>query len=51
MNRTSPRCLAYVWFGIGMLVIRITELALDTDSPRGGCQLVPETWTPSLAQV
>lgn len=50
MNGTNPGCSAYVG-GIGMLVLLITGLALGGDSPRGRCQLVPETWTPSLEQV
>ncbi len=45
MNRTNPRCLPYIGFGIGMLVILSTGLALGGESSRGRCQLVPETWS------
>lgn len=41
MNRTNPRCLAYVGFGMGMLITLTTGLALGGDLLRGHCKLVP----------
>jgi uncharacterized protein YecT (DUF1311 family) len=50
MNKKNARCLARVGFGVGVLVLTAGGV-LGGDLPRGRCNLVPESWVPSLEQV
>lgn len=51
MNGKNTRWLANVGLSVCILVILTTGFALGGDPTRGRCNLVPESWVPSLEQV
>ena len=51
MNAKNAYGLARVGFSVCILIILITGVVLGGDPTRGRCNLVPQSWVPSLEHV